>query len=232
MNKFITAVKTLDLLRVKALLQKEPQWTRWAEDNGKNALHYLCAREIGKDPDKMELSLQILKALLKAGMDIDSIHAIPDDGGSFPATPLWYAYAKGRNEKLFTWLLKNGANPDHCMFALAWNDDVRSAALFKKHGAKINELAGIDTPFLGAWNWRRFHIAEWFLKNGADVDRADSSGDTALFLAVKRKYKLEQIKILLQYGADPDKKNREGLSPRMLATQNNQRNIGQLFNER
>lgn len=229
MNKFIRAVKHLDLTSIEEILQKDSKWIKWSEDSGKNALHYLCGLDVSKDPRKVEMSLQILKLLLKRGTDINSVHKIPDEGGIFPATPLWYAYTRGRNEKLFTYLLENGAKPDHCMFAIAWYDDVKSANLFKKYGAKIHDETGGDAPFLAAFMWKKFNMAEWFLKNGGDINFADSEGNTALFYAVKRKYEIEHLKLLLQFGADFNKENKDGISPQKLAELTGQKKILNLF---
>jgi ankyrin repeat protein len=225
MNKFINAVKELDLDKVKALLEKEPGWATWREENGKTALHYLGGVKVDNDTDKAAKSLQMLQLLLKAGMDMNAVHSIAEEGCDiFPATPLWYAYTKGRNEKLFTYLLKNGAEPNHCMFAIAWNDDVEAARLFKKHGAVIE-----STAFLGGFNWKRFKISAWFLQNGADVNFADEHGNTALLLAVKKKYPIEEIQMLLECGADINKENKMGISPKKLAETNRQRKILQFF---
>ena len=232
MNKFITAVKELNLLVVEETLSREPIWLTWSEDSGKNALHFLCGIDVSNSPEKAENSLQILKLLLNHGMDINSIHNIPDRGCNFPATPLWYAYTRGRNRKIYTYLLENGANPDNCMYAIAWYDDVEAASLFKKYGAEIdNDTAG-GTPFLAAFNWRRFEIAGWFLKNGANVNAADPKGNTALFYAIKKKYKIEQVKRLLQFDADFNLENNEGLSAIKLATVNKQRKLLSLFTHR
>ena len=222
MNKFIQAIKDLNLASVKVLLQKDSKWINWSEDNGKNALHYLCALDISKNQQKAETSLQILKLLLKSGMDINSIHNIPGNCDSFPATPLWYAYTRGRNDMLFTYLLKSGADPNSCMFAIAWFNDVKAADLFKKHGAKIDNEDGRNTPFLAAFTWKKFDVAEWFLRNGANVNAFDNDGNTALFYAVKRKYKIENIELLLKFGADFNKGNKEGVSPKKLAELNRQ----------
>lgn len=163
---------------------------------------------------------------------MNAVHRVPDPNcGFFPATPLWYAYTRGRNETLYKYLLKAGANPEHCMFAIAWYDDVKSAALFKKHGAAIDDGSGGDTPFLAALNWKKFMVAEWFLQHGANVNFADIKGNTALFYAVKRKYKTVHIQMLLQYGTDCQKENSEGVSPKKLAEQNHQRNILQVFGQ-
>src|ERR1700754_4456738 len=107
MNKFIRAIKDLDLQQVESLLAKGPQWLQWREETGKNALHFLCGAEIVKQPQKEPESLEILKLLLKNGMDINSVHLIPDPNCSFPATPLWYAYTRGRNKTLYTYLLRH-----------------------------------------------------------------------------------------------------------------------------
>ena len=231
MNKFIKAIKSLDLASIKELLQQQPEWIEWREEDGKNALHYLCGMNVSGDAQKAEATFQILRLLLKAGMNINSIHTIKGEGCDFFATPLWYAYTRARNEKLYNYLLKNGADPNNCMFAIAWNDDVKAAALFMKHEAIIENGDGVDTPFLAAFNWKRFKAATWFLKNGANVNATDNAGNTALFLAVKKNYPVEQIQLLLKYGADPNKENNTGISPKQLAEQNRQKKILGLFSE-
>lgn len=230
MNKFIQAIKELNFDSVSEQINKDAKWIGWTEDDGKNALHYLCGLNVSKDESKVSASFAILKLLLKKGMDMNSIHQIPDSCGFFPATPLWYAYTRGRNEKIFKYLLSAGANPNNCMFAIAWYDDVKSAELFKKYGATIDDGSNGETPFLAAFNWRKFKVAEWFLKNGANVNAADNNGNTALFFAVKRKLKTEQIELLLEFGADINKKNKAGVSPKELAESNRQRKILSLFN--
>lgn len=218
MNKFIIAVKNLDLPKVEKLLTAEPKWLTWAEDDGKNALHYLCGVVIAKHPDKEADSLRMLQVLLNSGMDIDAVHRIKDENcGFFPARPLWYAYTRGRNKTLYTWLLMNGANPHNCMFAIVWYDDAEAAALFKSHGADIDDSSIGETPLLAAFNWKRFAVAEWLLANGANPNAADKQGNTALHHAVKKKYPLPQIELLLRYGANPNLTNQAGVSPMMLA---------------
>lgn len=228
MNKFIQAIKNLDQPTVEALLAKDDKWLNYAEDGGKNALHYLGAITVNSGA-QADASLAILKLLLDKGMDVNAIHQIKDGCGFFPATPLWYAYTRGRNVRLYTYLLSIGADPQNCMFAIAWYNDVDAAQLFKDHGADIEALAGDDTPFLGAFNWRRFEVAEWFLQNGANVNHPGKDGNTALFIAVKRKYKPEQVQMLLRYGADADQENNAGISPRKLAEANRQLKLLGMF---
>ena len=75
------------------------------------------------------------ETLLRAGIPIDAVQSINDDGEVFPATALWYALAWGRNRGLASFLLKAGADPNRCMFALVYADDLASAKLLRRHGA-------------------------------------------------------------------------------------------------
>ncbi len=225
MNKFIQAVKDLDYDAVRTLAAKDPKWLQWAEKDGKNALHYLGGVTVGDDPAKADISLQILDFLLDGGMDINSVHLIGDGACPFEATPLWYAYTRGRNNRLYTRLLELGAYPGRCMFAIGWYDDAEAAELFVKHGATITDDAGNHMPFVAAFLWRKYAVARWFLENGADVDTTDEHGNTALFYAVKRKFPDEMIGMLLDFGADPDHANHEGVSPRSYALAKRQRKM-------
>lgn len=218
MNNFIKAVKALDFLKVKALVEKDARWISYVEEGGKNALHYLGSVKVGDDTEKALSSVEIFQWLCGKGMDLNAIHEIKDKGCDiFPATPLWYAYARGRNKKLYTWLLEAGAKPDNCMFAIAWNDDAEAAALFRNKGADIRDNNGKDTPFLSAIHWKRFKVADWFLENGADINARGDDDMTALHCAVKRKYEVEHIQFLMNHGADIHLKNEAGISPLELA---------------
>jgi len=229
MNKFITAVKNLDLEEVKSITAKDPRWLEWTEPSGKNALHYLCAVSTSGNPAKAETSLKILKFLLAGGMDINSVHKIPDQNcGHFPATPLWYAYTRGRNAKLYKHLLKNRANPENCLWAIAGYDDIDAAKLWLVHGAKIDKNPSLNDLFLGSFAWRKYNFAEWLLKRGADANAPGPRGLTALMWAVKRKEE-DTIAMLMKYGADPDKKSEDGMSARELAKEKGPKRLAKLF---
>jgi len=216
MNKFIQAVKDLDLESVREMSRKDPKWLKWAEPTGKNALHYLCGLGAGEDKARSDTSLKMLKFFLANGMDIDSVHQIADKNCGFPATPLWYAYTRGRNKKLYEYLLNHGAKPENCMWAIAWYDDVEAAKLFIKHGAKIDEKPSLNELFLGAFQWKKYKFVEWLLAEGADVNTPGPGGLNALMFAVKRKDE-DAVKLLLSFGADRDKENADGVSARKLA---------------
>ena len=231
MNKFITAIKELDLEAVKEITAKDQKWLRWTDPKGRNALHFLGAVSVGDDSQKAEASVKIIKFLLSRGMDIDSVQHIPEPNcGQFPATPLWYAYTRGRNEKLYKYLLKQGANPDNCMWAIAWYDDVDAAKLFIKHGAKLGVNPRLNDLFLGAFAWRKYRFAEWLLNEGADVNAPGPGGNTALMFAVKRKEE-DTIRMLLRYGADPDREGEDGMSARKLAQQKGPKRLARLIDD-
>src|SRR5262245_50376145 len=100
MNKFVNAIKDLEFETVKEITVRDNKWFMWTDAKGRNALHFLGGVVVGDDKEKAEASVQIVKFLLSNGMDIDSIQKIPDANcGQFPATPLWYSYTRGRNEK-------------------------------------------------------------------------------------------------------------------------------------
>ena len=229
MNQFVVALRSFDLDAVKKKVKINPDWLKWRDESGRNALHIVCSKNPGKDKKAAQSALAVVQFLIRSGMDINSIHEIPDDNSIFPATPLWHAYAKGRNERVYAWLLKNGADPERCMWAIAWNDDVKAANLFSRFGARTTRLEGPDDPFCAAFLWKRFKVANWFLEHGADVNFADKEGNTVLYYAIKRKFDFEWIEFLYREGADFDRKNNEGVSARMLATQNRRRKILRLF---
>src|SRR5205085_12185730 len=97
--------------------------------------------------------------------------------GEWRATPLWYAISRGRNLPLARWLLEAGCDPDHCLFAAAWNHDVAAIRLLRKHGAPLS-----DALLLGAVGWSRFDAAEEFVRQGCDPNCRGEDGRTALHM--------------------------------------------------
>jgi ankyrin repeat protein len=118
------AARAWDAGKVTELLKKNPELIRTRDARGRSALH-LCAlrRWDGKSPSA-HAAVATARALIAAGEDINVVHEIPDEGEIFPATPLWCAVAWGRNLPLTKMLLESGANPDWCLWAVVWSDEV------------------------------------------------------------------------------------------------------------
>ena len=128
-----------------------------------------------QDENNSAASIATANVLLKAGVPINAVEPIRDDGEVFPATALWYALAWGRNRPLASFLLKAGADPNHCMFALVYADDLASAKLVRRYGAEVDEVFGGETPLIYAMRHQRAKFSEWLLKEGANPERARSS---------------------------------------------------------
>ena len=89
MNQFVVALRSFDLDAVKKKVKINPDWLKWRDESGRNALHIVCSKNPGKDKKAAQSALAVVQFLIRSGMDINSIHEIPDDNSIFPATPLW-----------------------------------------------------------------------------------------------------------------------------------------------
>ncbi len=87
-------------------------------------------------------------------------------------------------------------------------------------GANINAPDVYQfTPLMRAVDNQHADTAQVLLElGGADVDFADESGNTALHFAVANN-QLDVVNLLLNSGADPQHKNRDGITPADLAVQ-------------
>jgi hypothetical protein len=145
-KRFFDAAAHWDVETVSAALRENRALARVVDERGRTALHR-CARTNGEKAARgVADSLRVAKALLAAGADVNAVHDIPDEGGSFGATPLWYAVAWGRNPKLVKLLLAAGAAPRGCLWACVWANDLEMARTLVKAGAPLDEVEGGETP--------------------------------------------------------------------------------------
>ena len=84
-------------------------------------------------------------------------------------------------------------------------------------GASVADDQGF-TPLHFAAQSNKPEVVRLLVARGADFDRVNRVGNTALGLAVfNSEGRGEVIETLLEAGADPDKENSAGVSPRVLA---------------
>jgi ankyrin repeat protein len=130
--------------------------------------------------------------------------------GSWQATPLWYAVARGENLTLARHLLERGADPNHCLWAAAFREDLPAIRLLVASGAEVDPVTEDETPFLAAVKTSHFRAAKALLELGADVDFQDRHGMTALHYMLRKGSDKRHLQMVVAHGARLDLANREG----------------------
>ena len=156
-----------------------------------------------------------VKELIAMGANVNAVN----DRSWFQEgyTPLMRASMYGNTEAVKL-LLKSGANikPTNrhgiSSFMMACsNGYIEIAELLLKHGADIDEFGNGWNPITAAAMHDCQKIITFLLENGADINRANHRGETALMMvcrnAVGRK---KAIKLLLAAGADVNAADKEG----------------------
>jgi len=201
-------VKGLRAADVRAAIAATPALLEVRDERGRNWLHLACGVNVAQRKLAARDSVRTADALLDAGLALESVAFREDDG--FEATPLWYSVAWGRNLELAKHLLALGANPRHCAFAAAYNDDPAMVRLLVRHGAPVDGTAEDATPLLFALQWSRFASAAELLKLGANPDYRNSKGVTPLHCLLKKGADPKHVRMLIENGARLDAPNSAG----------------------
>ena len=173
-TSLLAAVKELRWKEVAGGLADNPALLRFRDAKGRNWLHLCGSVNLQVQPAlDAKNSIKVAKVLLESGLDINDA-AFRE--GSWRATALWYAIAHGRNLPLATYFLEQDSDPNHCLWAAAFNNDVEAIRVLARYGAEIDP--GTDTPFLAAIHWGRFEAADELLKLGANVNAQGKLGVT------------------------------------------------------
>jgi len=216
-TSFFETVRDWRAAEVAAALRERPDFASVVDNTGRTALH-VCARRTVSSAADMAASLATAKVLVKAGANVNAIHPIPDGAEVFPATPLWCAVAWGRNRSLGLFFLQQNADPNHCMFAMVYSDDLVSAKMLRRHGARLDDTFDGETPLIYAARHRRAKFLEWLLREGAEPNIGDRRGFTALHHAVRRRLPDTTLRALRRCGADVRATSSNGTSVGQLAT--------------
>ncbi|MFN8582075.1 MAG: ankyrin repeat domain-containing protein [Gemmatimonadaceae bacterium] len=216
-SRFFSAARQWDIDIVRAGLDAHPEYATATDAQGRTALHLACMVDVRRARRPVAASVTVARALLDAGADLNSVHALRDGAESFPARALWYAVARGGNRPLTRFLLSKGANPNYCYWAVVWSDDVATARLLARHGANVNLPFHGETPLVYATRLRRTRMMRWLLEHGADVGVGDADGRSPLYHAVLRRHPAAEIGLLLKAGASLEQAARDGSTPRSIA---------------
>jgi ankyrin repeat protein len=198
----LNLVKTFRWREVAAALDASPALLDVRDARGRNWLHVCCGVAVQTNRTLRAVdSIRLAKCLLERGFELNG-PAFAE--GTWQATPLWYAIARGRNLPLAKFLLAQGADPNHCLWAAGFRDDATAIGLLLDHGADIDPVTEDATPFLEAVKWSHFVAAGELLKRGANVDFQDSKGMTALHYMLKKGSDISDLKLLVKHGARGD----------------------------
>jgi hypothetical protein len=206
----LALVKGLRAAEVRAAVAAKSTLLAARDKRGRNWLHLACGVNVAQRKLAQRDSVRTADALLAAGLELESVAFREADG--FEATPLWYSVAWGRNLTLAKHLIALGANPRHCLWAAAFNDDPEMVRLLVRSGAPIDGTAENATPLLFAVQWSRFKSAAELLELGANANYRDPKGVTALHCLLKKGADPKHVRMLIEHGASVDARNAAGKS--------------------
>jgi ankyrin repeat protein len=194
-------VKALDVAGAAADLDARPDLLPVRDERGRTWLHLTAAQGVGDDAARISASLAMAEMLLDRGLDMNDAAFTEGENGAWRATPLWYAVAHGRNLALAAFLLERGCDPEHSIWAAAYNRDVEAIRLLRRHGAS---LSADGDQFLWAVSLSHFESAEELLRQGADPNAVGKDGRTALHMMLKKGSEPEHLAMLIGFGARTD----------------------------
>ena len=216
-SRFFSAARQWDVETVLAALSAHPEFATVTDRQGRTALHLTATADARRARRPVSASVAVARALLANGADINAVHPIRDASEVFPGRALWHAVARGGNRALARFLLRQGANPDFCYWAVVWSDDVATAKLLVERKADVNLRFHGETPLLYATRLRRTRMMRWLLDHGADVNLADSDGRSPLFHAIQHRHSLPELRLLLNAGASLTQPAADGSTPLSVA---------------
>lgn len=205
----------------------------WLIQNGHASAERLEGEQIGPLQLAMDAGqVEVTRQLLILGADVNAL----DAGGE---TALSRAVGK-RNAPFVQMLLEEGkADPNAGRGALSalargigWtSEDEVLLDLLLRHGADLNPGGKYETPLGVAARWGSLELIQRLLGAGARIHGADSGGRTTLHaaMAAPGMDRIQRIKILLEAGADPFQRDRQGISPLRLAFQKRDLEAYRLF---
>jgi ankyrin repeat protein len=204
--------------RVAALLKQDRSLAAARDSNAFTPLHYCAASATYREGEAQSDALaRIARMLLEAGADPMAAYNFNDE---WPLRPMYFAAGWSDNPAVTKVLLEAGADPcdGESIYHASDERHKECLALFEQH-VDPKQLARAATSALPAQlHWRRTAGMKWLLEHGADPNVPNEYyGYNALHEAVMNGASEKVVKLLLDHGAKPTLKNRDGKTAIQLA---------------
>ncbi len=204
-------IATYDRAAVARALARDPAAATQEIDGRPPLCHLAFSRYIHQRPELDDDMIAVAEMLVAHGASVDaSMPVTPDNDHQLSA--LYGAVGHGNNMRLARWLLEHGANPDD-------NESLyHSTELGHHEGLKMLLAHGADprgtNALLRAMDFDDVEAVRMLLEGGALADEFDGrhvGGERpwvvpALHQAARRMVSLDMVCVLLDAGADPERR--------------------------
>lgn len=208
----------LDAGRVDRLLGDDTASASAADGNTLTPLHYCAASAMFTlSPEHQRAQLRIARALIAAGAEVNERHACAEH---WAITPLYYATGYQDNPAMAELLLQAGADPADGESVYHAADEGHTGALevLARLVPRAVLAAQATDALTGQLGWGGTRGVPWLLAHGADPNVLHgTTGEAALHAAARAGASEKMIRTLLDHGAEPDLRNRDGLTAKEVA---------------
>ena len=202
-TRMIERVRGHQAQAVEQGLAESPGLVAYRDERGRNWLHLCCMAR----PRRGSGASVRTAGILLRHYDVNGPAFVENH---WKATPLWHAIGLGRNLPLAEFLLGRGSDPNHCLFAAAYNDDASAIRLLAQSGAALDEFVEGGTPLHHAIQYSRLKGARALLAAGANPDATDARGRTPLHRMLGKGMAMPWFRLLVEHGARADIPDADG----------------------
>lgn len=212
----VRAARSRDPLAALQRIPAERLDVRAIGPDGITALHAACD---AWEPERVRQAAKAIAFLVERGADANARDALGE-------SPLKLAIRRDLGLDAVARLLAAGASPDGLAHEAAGRHHAEAIAVLEAllgAGARVDARDALGaTPLHAAAKHGSSAMVRTLLSHGAEVEATDCDGDTplhaALWLPSLTPERSAQVAaILVAAGADPDRGNRQGKTPRALA---------------